>query len=250
MSAFNDAFTAFFDAFVELEPIAATAIGDHRHDGRWPDLSEAGRRARLSSVDAWLAMFSALDPGVMTRDEAIDRDIVVGELESLRFSEAELREDAWNPLAWIYLLGEGIFPLLAREFAPLADRLTSVASRLETLPAVTAAGMEQLVGVGADRPVGKFQTEAAIDQLPGIVDLMDEALGEADRAAEAGNTAVDALRPRLIEAAATARVALDRFGVHLRERVLPASDGDGRLGANLFAAKMRHTMRSDELTPE
>ena len=32
--------------------------------------------------------------------------------------------------------------------------------------------------------------------------------------------------------------------------VLPRSDGDGRLGPELFAAKMRHTMRSADLTPE
>ena len=44
--------------------------------------------------------------------------------------EPELRDDAWDPLAWVYLLGDGIFPLLAREFAPLADRLTSVAARV------------------------------------------------------------------------------------------------------------------------
>ena len=40
------------------------------------------------------------------------------------------------------------------------------------------------------------------------------------------------------------------FEAHLREVVLPASDGEGRLGAELFAAKMRHTMRSETLTPE
>jgi uncharacterized protein (DUF885 family) len=34
------------------------------------------------------------------------------------------------------------------------------------------------------------------------------------------------------------------------EVVLPASDGEGRLGAELFAAKMRHTMRSKTLTPD
>ncbi len=37
---------------------------------------------------------------------------------------------------------------------------------------------------------------------------------------------------------------------HLRDVVLPASDGEGRLGPELFAAKMRHTMRSEELTPD
>src|SRR5689334_25087822 len=91
MSAFSDAFTAFFDAFVELEPIAATAIGDHRHDGRWPDLSESGRHARLAFADAWIATFGALDPSELSRDEAIDRDIVVGELESARFRSEERR---------------------------------------------------------------------------------------------------------------------------------------------------------------
>ena len=250
MSAFSDAFDAFLDAFVELEPVAATAIGDHRHDGRWPDLTEAGRRTRLAFLDAWIATFSALDPSAMSRDEAIDRDLVVGELGSARFSEAELREDAWNPLAWIYLLGDGIFPLIAREFAPLADRLRSVAERLEGLPAVTAAAREQLVGAGPGRPIGRFQTETALEQASGIGELIDDALAEADRASEAGDAAVDGLRPRLIEAAGGARNAMAAFEQDLRNRVLPMSEGDGRLGPELFAAKMRHTMRSDALTPE
>ncbi len=59
-----------------------------------------------------------------------------------------------------------------------------------------------------------------------------------------------ALQPRLEAAATTARAALEAFTTHLRDVVLPASEGDGRLGAERFARKMRHTMRSDELTPE
>ena len=248
MSAFSDAFSAFFDAYVAHEPVAATGIGDHRNDGRWPDLSAAGRDARLAWLDAWIATFTSIDPTSLSRDEAIDRDLVIGELESARFDEADLREEAWNPLAWVYLLGGGIFPLLAREFAPLADRLPSVAARLEALPEVTAAAREQLIGAGPDRPVGRFQTEAALEQLPGIGDLIDEALAAADAAAT--DPAVAGLRPRLTAAAATARRALEDLEAHLRDTVLPLSDGDGRLGAELFAAKMRHTMRSDTLKPD
>ena len=40
------------------------------------------------------------------------------------------------------------------------------------------------------------------------------------------------------------------FETHLRDVVLPASEGEGRIGRQLFAAKMRHTMRSETLTPE
>ena len=83
----------------------------------------------------------------LTPDEAIDRDLLVGELEAARFAETELREDAWNPLDWVYLLGDGLFTLIAREFAPLADRLDvdRRAARGACRPSSTRA-REALVG--------------------------------------------------------------------------------------------------------
>ena len=247
MSAFTDTFSAFLDAFVEMEPIAATAIGDHRYDDRWPDVSPSGREARLAFIDRWHETFTGLDPAALTPDDAIDRDLILGELDAMRFGEVELREETWDPLVWVYLLGEGIFPLLAREFAPLADRLSSVASRLEAMRDVTAAAKETLVGDGADRPVGRFQTETALEQLPGIDDLIDEAVATAAASDEPG---VAALRPRLETAAVDAKAAVDDLRQHLTDVVLPRSEGEGRLGRDLFTRRMRHTMRSVSLTPE
>jgi uncharacterized protein (DUF885 family) len=239
---FPETFTGFLDEFVALEPVAATSIGDHRHDGEWPDLSDAGRQARLDLVDRWEATFRGFDDAALGREERIDRDLLLQELDAMRFYETELREDAWDPLSWVYLLGDGLFPLLAREFAPLADRLGSVAARLESIDAVLDAARATLVGAGPGRPVGRLQTETAIEQLPGVVDLIDEALAAADEA--------EGVRPRLQTAADGAKAALEAFGRHLADVVLPASEGDGRLGADLFARKMRHTMRSEALTPE
>ena len=247
MSDFPRIFAAFLDAFVELEPIAATAIGDHRSDGRWPDLSPAGREARLAFIDHWEATFRELRDDRLTHDEAIDRDLVLGELDAMRFGETELREETWDPLVWVYLLGEGIFPLLAREFAPLADRLASVASRLGSLRDVTEAAKATLGRNGPDRPVGRLQTETALEQLPGIGELIDEAVAAA---AGSDDPAVVALRPRLDEAASEAKAALEDLRAHLADVVLPASEGEGRLGRDLFGRRMRHTMRSDALTPE
>ena len=247
MSVFSDTFSAFLDAFFELEPVVATAIGDHRYDGRWPDRSPGARDATLAFIDAWEATFSDLDPTTLSPDEAIDRELVVGELEGMRFGETELREDTWDPLAWVYLLGDGLFTLLSQEFAPLADRLSSVASRLESMAIVTEAATATLVGAGPARPVGRLQTETAIEQLPGVGDLIDEALAAAS---DSDDPTVVALRPRLEAAAATARASVDDLGRQLQEVVLPASDGDGRLGRDLFGRKMRYTMRSASLTPE
>ena len=249
MPGFGDRFASFLDGYVALNPIAATAIGDHRYDDRWPDVSEAGRQARLAFIDRWLAELGGLATAELTVDDAIDRDLVVMELEAERFAETELRDETWDPLQWVYLLGEGIFPLIARDFAPLAERLTSVAGRLEGIRAVLDGAAVALTDRGAGRPVGKFQTEKALEQLAGIVELIDDALAGAEQAAPE-DKAVAKLRGRLAHAAADAKVALEAFERHLRDDVLPRSEGEGRLGADLFARKMRHTMRSETLTAE
>jgi len=234
----------FLVEFFRINPTWATSVGAHAHDDRWPDLTEAGRDARLAFIDRWLRAFR--DMTDLVGDDAIDRDLLIAELEAAQFSETELREEAWNPLDWIYLLGDGLFTLLAREFAPLEVRLTSAAGRLEGVPAVIDAAKATLVG-HAGRPVGRFQTETALKQLPGIEELIGDALRAAEDAA--GAPAIDALTPRLQTAAQRAREAIGAFEAHLREVVLPGSEGEGRLGTELFAAKMRHTMRSAELTP-
>lgn len=235
----------FLTEFFRINPTWATDIGAHAHDDRWPDMSEAGRAERLAFIERWLGTFRAMTE--LRGDEAIDRDLLIGELEAAGFSEIELREETWNPLEWIYLLGGGLFSLLAREFAPLDVRLTSMAGRLERLPEVVESARRVIVG-DAGRPVGRFQTETALKQLPGIEELIADAIRTAEDAT--GDPAVVALIPRLQAAAATARAGMAAFETHLRDVVLPGSDGEGRLGPELFARKMRHTMRSTELHPD
>jgi uncharacterized protein (DUF885 family) len=249
MPSFAERFATFLDEYFALHPTIATSIGDHRFDGQWPDVTDAGRGARLAFVDRGLAEFGGLADGDLTTDEAIDRDLVVMELEAERFAETELREDTWDAMTWVYLVGDGIFTLIARDFAPLADRLASVAGRLEGLPAVLDGARAALQGPGDGRPVGRFQTETALEQLPGIAELIGDALAEAERAAP-DDAGVAAIRGRLETAAAAARTALTGFEGYLRDDVLPRSEGEGRLGADLFGRKMRHTMRSESLTAE
>jgi uncharacterized protein (DUF885 family) len=145
-------------------------------------------------------------------------------------------------------MGAGIFPLLSREFAPLAERLTSIAGRLERLPAVVDAARASLVGTPDGRPVARFHTETALKQLPGIAELISDSLAEGE-AAVAADPAVAAIIDRLRAAARTGTEAVATATTFLRDEVLPRSAGEGRLGPELFAAKMRRTLRDDGLTP-
>jgi uncharacterized protein (DUF885 family) len=246
-SAFARRIDTFLAEFFRLHPLHATAAGMHAHDDQWPDLTEAGRSQRLAFAERWQTELAGFADDDLTRDERVDRDLLLLELDGIRFAETELRQEAWDPLEWVYLLGGGIFPLIARDFAPLADRLTSAAGRLEGIRDVLRAARTELVGLQG-RPVSAFHTETALNQLSGIAELADDAVGAGEAAAPT-DPKVAAVQPRVQAAAADAKAALADFERHLREVVLPRAEGEGRLGNSLFTTKMRHTLKDVELTP-
>jgi len=227
-------------SYYRLDPVHATDLGFHDYDGEWPDLTDAGRAARLAYAEDALARLGAVDMAALTRDEAIDHRILVGAAEAMRFGEATLQEERWNPLAFVYLFGNGLFALLAREFAPLPDRLRSATARLASLPALVDAAREQLANPG-ERPVSQFHAEKAVERLPGIGQLADALVAELDKVEDEATRA--ALRPPLEEAAAQAKAALDGFGTWLHETLLPSATGDFRLGPALYRGKFRHSLR-------
>lgn len=239
---------AFLADFFRIEPVAATDIGMHAHDALWPDVSDTGRLERLAFCDRWEARLRELPEASLGPDERIDRDILLLELAAMRFAADELRDEAWDPLAWVYLLGGGLFPLIARDFAPLAERLASIAGRLEGIPAVLAVA-GTVLGSHPARPVSRFHAETALRQLPGIAELAGDAVHEAEAAAD-GDPAVAAVLERVGAAAETARGALDGFERVLRDEILPTAEGEGRLGPTLFRSKLRHTLRSASPSPE
>ena len=248
MTEFATRVDAFFTEYFALEPVDATGAGNHAHDGRWPDVSETGRTERLAFIDRWQATFAAFADDALDVDERLDRDLLLGVLGSYAFNERELREDAWSPMAWVYLIGQGFFALIAREFAPLADRLASIAARAEGIPAVLAAATEALVGVEG-RPVDRFHTETALEQWPGLIGIVDEAIETGDAAAAAGDAAVAAVLPRLRAARDVAGAALAAFETRLRERSSRPPRARAASDRRCSRAKMTHTMQDARADP-
>jgi uncharacterized protein (DUF885 family) len=159
----------------------------------------------------------------------------------MRFDEQTLDEASWNPLSYVYLLGAGLFSLIARDFAPREERLRSMAARLRALPAALDQARARLDAGGA-RPTSRLHTEKAIERLPGIADLADTAIEEASD--------VDAgLRDEVTAAADAAKRAVGAFGDWLGGELLPRATGDFRLGAELYGQKFRHALKTD-LTPD
>jgi uncharacterized protein (DUF885 family) len=231
------------DGYFRHYPAAATEAGFHDHDGLWPDLTDGGAAERARWATDALARLQALDPGGLSRDDAIDRHVLEGTLDAIRFAEEELREDRWNPLSYVYLFGGGLFALLARPFAPLPDRLRSAASRLRGLPAALDAARATLKAAGG-RPVSELHTRKAVERMEGLADLARSARDEAAGLDDAG------LRDEVAAAADEAIGAVEGFIGWLRDDLLPTATGDFRLGADLYDRKFRHALKSDMTSAE
>ena len=105
-----------------MRPEVATFFGIHDHDG---DLAGGGRDAVDEEVAFYgrtIAELSAVDPGELTADRALDRDLAIHQARLGHFWLTEYRPWAGSSEAAGHI-GEALFPLFTRDFAPLPERL-------------------------------------------------------------------------------------------------------------------------------
>jgi uncharacterized protein (DUF885 family) len=235
VSAFDDLVSSFLDELFTLQPELATYIGDHRYDDQWSDMSDAGHTARVAFIQRWEGVLDRLDTAAMTPDERIDLDLVRG----------ELREETWSPLGWIYQIGGGLHPLLAREFAPLPVRLASALGRIEGIPRLLAQA-RAVVGTHPTRAVAKLHAEVAAKRMGGVASLARDAVTAAEAAASDPDIAE--LLPQLRAAADEAVEALEAMAKHLADEVAPNVSGPAELGEPLYTTKLRDTLRDPGAT--
>ncbi len=234
----NEKFIALADnyvrQFIAMNPEYATGLGDHRYDSLLNDYSLEGVEKDKAFSRAYLDSLEMIDVGGLDSANLIDYKIMKFKLESTFFYADTLREHEWNPLN--YNVGDAIYGLIAREFAPLKVRLTSLESRLKRIPEVIAAAKRNL------KNPPEVYTETAILQNGGNVGMVrDELTMFLDQVPE--------LKEEFEPVRAAAVKALEEYGTWLKEDLLPRSDGDARIGDARFRRKLYYSLESD-LTKE
>lgn len=211
-------------------PEFATDLGDHTHDGRLNDYSVEAVAAGTQENKRFLARLEAIDPSRLSAENAVDYEILANQLRFSIWSASELREHEWNPMH--YGLGDALYSLLARDFAPLPARLDSLRQRLEAVQPVIDAAKANL------RNPPQVHTETAIRQNDGVITLVRDTLNSF--LAEAPGMEQD-----LAPARKAALEALEAYGQWLREDLLPRSEGNFRLGEDRYRTKLAFTLHSD-----
>ncbi len=218
----------YLDDRAERHPDTATGLGDHRFDGHLPDPSAQALEAERRTLDAWAARLAAIDQDALSAEHQVDAAMMADSVARRVFELDELREHTWNPLQ--ANPGKAIYQLLARDFAPLGDRLGSVTGRLAEIPAVLAEARRQL------GRMPRVHLETAIGQFDGTIALVGKELDAALDAAPGCGPELARVRPAALEALAEHRAWLSAR--------LASADGfaDPRIGPERFARKLSLTL--------
>jgi uncharacterized protein (DUF885 family) len=220
---FYDLVEARFRRVVAGDPLTATYLGIHAWDDRLPDASRERVEADIAADRTHLAAIEALDPAGLSTAARFEREL---ELHNLRLHAFEVEEiRTWERRsAGIDAVGEAVYVLFSRDFAPLAERLDLISARLEQVPELLHGHQGRARG-----PQVRLWQEQALRSAEGMPAMM----------AELTRAAADVLpasaRRRLAAATEHALAAIGEHTEWVFETLARGTD-DWALGAERYDA--------------
>ena len=226
---FYDLVESRFRRVVEEEPAWATHLGIHAWDGELPDSSRERLIGDIEHDKRHLAALEAMDPAALSAEARFERDLELHHVRLRIFRSETLR--IWERRSTgASALGDALFHLFTRDFAPLPERLMSIASRLEAAPRFLKGYRSRAVGAQV-RPWLESELRASASVPP----FLDDIAAAADLA---GASLPDVERRRLQTAIAGAKVAIEDQAEWLQE-ILPGATPDWPIGREHYDELLR-----------
>lgn len=225
----------WLDRSMRFSPVSATTIGDHRYDHRVDDVSANGRNASLRFTRETLAALGRIDRAQLSRANQVDYALLDNALRADIWRIETLQSWAWNPLGYQSLAGGALYGLMAREFAPLPERLRSAIARMELIPNLLRQTREVLVPTRVPAP--HAETYAAQNRglksiVTGMIEPHKGLLSARDQT-------------RMDRAIAAFNAAVDEHQTWIEGTLVPAAQAEFRVGAEVFDTQLRFTLQSE-----
>ncbi len=225
----------YLDEMPSFSPVGATGLGDHRFDGELDEVTAEARAAWAAFARELQAAMETIDPGELSRAHQVDYSLLAHDLASGLWSQETVRAWEWNPVRYTQLAGGAVYSLMAREFAPLPERLARVADRLEKLPRL----YEQVRATLVPDRVPPVHAETAVRQNRGVLSILGNMVRpQLDQLA-------DDERSRLEAAMETATAAVEGHQSWLEETLLPAAGGDFRVGREIYDRRLAFSLNTE-----
>lgn len=224
----------WLDDWLRLNPVVATQMGRHDFDSEIDDLSAAGRQTFVDFSRRILGELDGIDVQKLSRENQIDAAILRNQVEGDIWAIETLQSWAWDPQVYNNLAGGAIYNVMAREFAPLPQRLKSATARMQKIPTIFAQMRENL----DPARVPKIHAETVAKQNAGIVSLIDTFI------APNADTLQGDERKQLDAAVTDLRKAVREHQKWFDDTLVPKAKGEFRLGQKLYDEKLVYSLNS------
>jgi uncharacterized protein (DUF885 family) len=236
----------YLDGLFRAKPHLATFMGDHRFDGKLPDLSPGALKKREAELVSLKGELDAQKPKGL--DDQIDAQILGDGIALELLYLREIRDWEWDPRlndSFPYydpreIVAGRLSDIIHGDFAPEAERRKSVTAQLTALPAFLQQEMAALDG--AKKHPSKEYADQAVKGNVGRIEFFETEVKEFT----AKDPTAEGARKKAVD-------ALKAYQTYLETKVVPRADGDWRLGAALYRKKfplaLQTSLTPDEVVP-
>ncbi len=226
----------WLENMLSSSPVSATQIGDHRFDGIVDDLSKAGIEKGLQASKKFLSKLDKINKSTLSPQTAIDFELLKNSLKSQIWETEVLKTWEWNPLYYQNIIGGGVYNVMAREFAPMKNRMFSAVSRLQKAEKVIMQMRENIIPQNVPKPYALTYSA----QNKGLHSIVDEMIKPNLGVFDDGimRPLVDAVIEKFSEVVNENQKWID-------ETLVPAAKGDFRVGAEVFDKQLQFVLQSD-----
>ena len=225
--AFDKLVDEYFNFYFQSHPTEGTQAGLHQYDAKLEDFSRAGIDAEVTGLVQFQKKFNSIPGRQLSQESVGDLEVLTAFIQARLLELQSIQKWRKDPDVYVSNLSYSVFMIMRRNFAPQADRLRSVVAREREIPRVLEAARENI----SNPP--RVYTQVALQQMPDNIKFFQNDVPAAFREVQ---------DPRLLsEFKASNDAAIDalrKYQEFLRTDLLPASNGDFRLGAENFRKKL------------
>ncbi|MFN4180178.1 MAG: DUF885 domain-containing protein [Armatimonadota bacterium] len=225
----------------EDDPVFATACGIHDYDHKLASLSPDKIEQHIAMLKQFISQLEQVDGGLDKNDDA-DRKALLAWMRGRLVDWETIQWHKKEPALYLDHALYGAYLLVARDFAPLGQRMECLASRLKEFRRLVDEAKANIV----PQQVPLVYLETATETLEGAKAFLSTAVPQA-----ADMLDNDSLRREVLRSVDEAGIALTEFEAWLRDQVAPKAQGKFAIGSDLFIQLLRNehllTETPDEL---
>ena len=224
----------FNEVVFQYDPVQATQAGFHQFDAQLPSGSRQEVQSQIQALRRFEDEVSKFNPAGLSPFVEADRELVLSQIRGQLLELESIRQWEKNPDVYSSGLTGAIFVIMSRSFARPAERLKSVIARERLAPRLLASARANLTNPP------RIYTEVALEQMPGIVSFFEN-----DVPAAFKQVTDSALLADFRKANGDVIRELNAYQAWLKKDLLPRSNGDFRIGADLYRRKLLYNEMVD-----